>query len=619
MATIHELQDALRERLEGNGVLGTLRAQVRGEIFKALDAGQDLQPPKLSNENLLINDLFREYLTFNRYRNTLSVFQSESGQPALSLGRSFMAQQLHVTEDENTNKLPLLYTLIAHAPMLLKQTPPVPSAPKYAPPPELLYMEPRMWNPPASNRYSSQHSAAAAPKPAAKPFIRQPYTTGPETARPSQVAAASPELPHPTLADAGVEQRARIPPPAQSPGWDAGAPTRARSPSPAASPQWPLPGPVSASPRRSADSSSSRRDQRSESVEEAALRMVMERRKQLAATALSESSMSRSGEANEPDPALFTGSAEGPASVEADPQSVHTSYSKNDQESVHTSYSKNEPDPDLFRVVGGNEPDPDLFRVVGGNEPDPDLFRVVGGNEPDPDLFRVVGGNEPDPDLFRVVGGNEPNPDLFRVKEDTREPTPDLQRRVVGGNEPDPDLFRVVGGNEPNPDLFRVKEDTREPTPDLQRRVVGGNEPDPDLFRVVGGNEPDPDLFRVQKDEDEPVRDYRRRVVGGNEPDPDLFRVVGGNEPDPDLFRVVGGNEPDPDLFQVGSPASPRATHRPASLPQLNTIRDRSALTSSTISTISPISDDVRPTRNWQDSDASVVESSDLDLSSDLY
>jgi hypothetical protein len=31
---------ALRERLEGNGVLGNLRAQVRGEIFKALDAGQ---------------------------------------------------------------------------------------------------------------------------------------------------------------------------------------------------------------------------------------------------------------------------------------------------------------------------------------------------------------------------------------------------------------------------------------------------------------------------------------------------------------------------------------------------------------------------------------------------
>jgi hypothetical protein len=29
---------ALRERLDGTGVLGTLRAQVRGEIFNALDA-----------------------------------------------------------------------------------------------------------------------------------------------------------------------------------------------------------------------------------------------------------------------------------------------------------------------------------------------------------------------------------------------------------------------------------------------------------------------------------------------------------------------------------------------------------------------------------------------------
>jgi hypothetical protein len=41
-----------------------------------LDLVQDLQPPKLSNENILINDLFREYLAFNKYRSTLSVFHS---------------------------------------------------------------------------------------------------------------------------------------------------------------------------------------------------------------------------------------------------------------------------------------------------------------------------------------------------------------------------------------------------------------------------------------------------------------------------------------------------------------------------------------------------------------
>uniref|UniRef100_A0A673I056 Fgfr1op N-terminal like n=1 Tax=Sinocyclocheilus rhinocerous TaxID=307959 RepID=A0A673I056_9TELE len=72
MATITELKSALRETLEARGVLGQLKARIRAEVFSALDDQSTPRPP-LSHENLLINELIREYLQFNKYRYTASV------------------------------------------------------------------------------------------------------------------------------------------------------------------------------------------------------------------------------------------------------------------------------------------------------------------------------------------------------------------------------------------------------------------------------------------------------------------------------------------------------------------------------------------------------------------
>lgn len=47
---------------------------------------QDTPGTKLTNENMLINDLFREYLAFNNYRSSLSVFQA--GAPAKTTAAS---------------------------------------------------------------------------------------------------------------------------------------------------------------------------------------------------------------------------------------------------------------------------------------------------------------------------------------------------------------------------------------------------------------------------------------------------------------------------------------------------------------------------------------------------
>uniref|UniRef100_A0A2K6F2A6 Centrosomal protein 20 n=1 Tax=Propithecus coquereli TaxID=379532 RepID=A0A2K6F2A6_PROCO len=72
MANVTELKAVLKDTLEKKGVLGHLRARIRAEVFNALD--DDREPrPSLSHENLLINELIREYLEFNKYKYTASV------------------------------------------------------------------------------------------------------------------------------------------------------------------------------------------------------------------------------------------------------------------------------------------------------------------------------------------------------------------------------------------------------------------------------------------------------------------------------------------------------------------------------------------------------------------
>ena len=62
----------VHEALENRGILGQLRAQIRAEVFGALNNPSDSQP-EVSRENFLINELIREYLDFNNYKYASSV------------------------------------------------------------------------------------------------------------------------------------------------------------------------------------------------------------------------------------------------------------------------------------------------------------------------------------------------------------------------------------------------------------------------------------------------------------------------------------------------------------------------------------------------------------------
>ena len=74
----------VKETLESRGVLGQIKPRIRAEVFNALD-DQNETKPGLSNENMLINELIREYLEFNKYKYTSSVLQA--GQQKYSLTR----------------------------------------------------------------------------------------------------------------------------------------------------------------------------------------------------------------------------------------------------------------------------------------------------------------------------------------------------------------------------------------------------------------------------------------------------------------------------------------------------------------------------------------------------
>lgn len=65
----------IKDTLDNRGVLGQIKARIRAEVFNALDDQSETKPP-LSNENMIINELIREYLEFNRYKYTSSVLVS---------------------------------------------------------------------------------------------------------------------------------------------------------------------------------------------------------------------------------------------------------------------------------------------------------------------------------------------------------------------------------------------------------------------------------------------------------------------------------------------------------------------------------------------------------------
>jgi hypothetical protein len=75
------------------------------------------QPPPsaaVPDENLLLNELIREYLHFNGLTSTLSVLLSETGAPAIPLDRPELATLVGVVDDAHSVRLCVARARAAH-------------------------------------------------------------------------------------------------------------------------------------------------------------------------------------------------------------------------------------------------------------------------------------------------------------------------------------------------------------------------------------------------------------------------------------------------------------------------------------------------------------------------
>lgn len=112
MTNVNELKEALKETLQERGELNKIKAMMRAAIFDAIET-DDKPKPKLSDENLIINELIKDYLKYNNYLHTSSVFVAESGQPVDSpIDRNFIAKELNIVEEQSSAKVPLLYSIL---------------------------------------------------------------------------------------------------------------------------------------------------------------------------------------------------------------------------------------------------------------------------------------------------------------------------------------------------------------------------------------------------------------------------------------------------------------------------------------------------------------------------
>ena len=112
MDSVDKLKSSLKESLINRGILNEIKAHMRQEIFNILDNDNDInQRPKLTRENIIINELIKEYFIFNGYNFSSKVLQSEVGQS--NFNRNNIIKELNIIENENNKNKPLLYTILS--------------------------------------------------------------------------------------------------------------------------------------------------------------------------------------------------------------------------------------------------------------------------------------------------------------------------------------------------------------------------------------------------------------------------------------------------------------------------------------------------------------------------
>ena len=115
MDSMEKLKSSLKESLINKGILNEIKAHMRQEIYNILDNDNDNdinQKPKLTKENIIINELIKEYFNFNGFKFSSNVLQSEVGQTN-NLNRNDIIRELNIIENENNKNKPILYNILS--------------------------------------------------------------------------------------------------------------------------------------------------------------------------------------------------------------------------------------------------------------------------------------------------------------------------------------------------------------------------------------------------------------------------------------------------------------------------------------------------------------------------
>ncbi|KAI8898372.1 hypothetical protein BC833DRAFT_620376 [Globomyces pollinis-pini] len=110
MSGYNEFKTVIKENLLQRGVISKLEARLRAEIFESLNNGYD-SIPAASKPTRIVNELIREYLVFNGYGHSASVFQAEANLSKSVPDRSDLLEDLNINNRVYDNNVPLLYGL----------------------------------------------------------------------------------------------------------------------------------------------------------------------------------------------------------------------------------------------------------------------------------------------------------------------------------------------------------------------------------------------------------------------------------------------------------------------------------------------------------------------------
>jgi lisH domain-containing protein FOPNL len=112
--TGEDLVNAVKEALNRRGVISSLKARIRAEVFHALE-DKSIPPPQRPNDVYIANEIIRDFLITMKLDSTLSVLSEEIGQSAeVPVNRELIGGEIGLNTISCDKNTPLLMLLIQH-------------------------------------------------------------------------------------------------------------------------------------------------------------------------------------------------------------------------------------------------------------------------------------------------------------------------------------------------------------------------------------------------------------------------------------------------------------------------------------------------------------------------